>query len=120
MQIEDFSQLSDFIYGEMEKLQESTGEQIHNKSMVKYLNKTIKRYVKLYDKPLFEQEKFAIKLQKALNTMPHSFVWKIFHPELWKAIQNQIVKSESEEEKSNLVLYPDIVHSRAVEPIVND
>ena len=103
MKIENFSDLTSFINEENLKLQESFGININSKMMIRYVEKTLKKYVKLYDKPLYQKVKRDLELQEALDTMPHSFIWKLFHSKLWTKIQ-MLQEQEKQTEKENTEL----------------
>ena len=129
MKIENFSDLTSFINEENLKLQESFGININSKMMIRYVEKTLKKYVKLYDKPLYRKVKRELELEEALDTMPHSFMWKMFHSKLWakmQMIQNQeeqsrqkntVSKAESKPIQTSLV--PVVIKSVSV-PVQND
>lgn len=129
MKIENFSDLTSFINEENLKLQESFGININSKMMIRYVEKTLKKYVKLYDKPLYRKVKRELELEEALDTMPHSFVWKMFHSKLWakmQMIQNQEEQSRQENTVSQAEtkpiqtsLVPVVIKSVSV-PVEND
>ena len=97
MNIQNFSDLTSFINDENLKLQESFGINVNSKTMIRYVEKTLKRYIKLYDKPLYRRVKRDLELQEAIETMPHSWVWKIFHSKLWNKIK--LLKEDKQEQK---------------------
>ena len=129
MKIENFSDLTSFINEENLKLQESFGININSKMMIRYVEKTLKKYVKLYDKPLYRKVKRELILEEALDTMPHSFMWKMFHSKLWAKIkmlekqeeqskaENTVSKAESKPIQTSLV--PVVIKSVSV-PVQND
>ena len=129
MKIENFSNLTSFINEENLKLQESFGININSKMMIRYVEKTLKKYVKLYDKPLYRKVKRELILEEALDTMPHSFMWKMFHSKLWAKIkmlekqeeqskaENTVSKVESKPIQTSLV--PVVIKSVSV-PVQND
>ena len=129
MKIENFSDLTSFINEENLKLQESFGININSKMMIRYVEKTLKKYVKLYDKPLYRKVKRELELEEALDTMPHSFMWKMFHSKLWAKIkmlekqeeqskaENTVSQAESKPIQTSLV--PVVIKSVSV-PVQND
>ena len=129
MKIENFSDLTSFINEENLKLQESFGININSKMMIRYVEKTLKKYVKLYDKPLYRKVKRELELEEALDTMPHSFMWKMFHSKLWAKIkmlekqeeqskaENKVSGAESKPIQTSLV--PVVIKSVSV-PVQND
>ena len=129
MKIENFSDLTSFINEENLKLQESFGININSKMMIRYVEKTLKKYVKLYDKPLYRKVKRELELEEAIDTMPHSFLWKMFHSKLWakmQMIQNQEEQSRQENTVSQAEtkpiqtsLVPVVIKSVSV-PVEND
>ena len=129
MKIENFSDLTSFINEENLKLQESFGININSKMMIRYVEKTLKKYVKLYDKPLYRKVKRELILEEALDTMPHSFMWKMFHSKLWAKIK-MLEKQEEQSKAENTVsgteskpiqtsLVPVVIKSVSV-PVQND
>lgn len=129
MKIENFSNLTSFINEENLKLQESFGININSKMMIRYVEKTLKKYVKLYDKPLYRKVKRELILEEALDTMPHSFMWKMFHSKLWAKIK-MLEKQEEQSRQENTVsqaetkpiqtsLVPVVIKSVSV-PVQND
>lgn len=129
MNIQNFSDLTSFINDENLKLQESFGINVNSKTMIRYVEKTLKRYIKLYDKPLYRRVKRDLELQEAIDTMPHSWVWKIFHSKLWNKIKllkdnEPIQKVESttiqpETKPVQTSLVPVVIKSVSI-PVEND
>ena len=125
MEINDFSDLSSFISDENLKMQETYGVNKPSDKMVKFCEKNILKYAKLYDKPLYKKEQRKIALEMAIDAMPHGFIWKLFHYDLWRKIkalnkkQQKANKNECSVEKSQTLL-PDIVKSVDVPKIVDE
>lgn len=125
MEINEFSDLSDFVVNEVDKASEVTGAAQPSKKLIKYMNNQIHKYAKLYSKPLYKAEKERIKLWRAINTMPHSFLWKMFHRDLWLKIQAELKKQEPKEnqqieEKPQQVYYPVLVKEHSVPEVVEE
>ena len=97
MEMQDFKDLSNFVYDEYEKLSDSFGLDKLPKRSIKFIERSLRKYTKLYDKPLFLLEKRRLKLQIALETMPHGFLWKIFHLKLWKEMQYVLQEQQKKE-----------------------
>lgn len=124
MKIENFSELTDFLCNEYIKMLESFGVEINSKKIISYAEKTLVKYIKLYDKPLYRRVKRELALDEAIDTMPHSKMWKFFHKELWEKINNCSKNSEENEEitkeskpdtiKTSLV--PVVIKSVSVNP----
>ncbi len=125
MEIKDFSELTTFIQDECLKLQENFNIRNLSDKIIPYTEKTILRYVKLYDKILFKQEKRKLALQRAIDTMPHGFLWKFFHADLWYQIQ-EIEKAKNSDEpqiksaQSVQVFTPAIIEPMAEPPILDE
>ena len=125
MEIKDFSELTTFIQDECLKLQENFNIRNLSDKIIPYTEKTILRYVKLYDKILFKQEKRKLVLQRAIDTMPHGFLWKFFHADLWYQIQ-EIEKAKNSDEpqiksaQSVQVFTPAIIDPMAEPPILDE
>lgn len=95
MEIHDFSDLSQFVYDEYLKITENFGVQNPSIEMIEFTEKTLKKYVKLYDKPLFRVAKRELKIQEAIDTMPHGKLWKFFHSNLWKQCEARLKQQEN-------------------------
>ena len=125
MNINEFSDLSDFTLGEVEKISESTDGIGPSKKLIKSMNNQIMRYTKLYSKPLFKAEKRRIKLWEAIDTMPHGFWWKLFHARLWKQVKAELkaqgmlnkYEEEKKQELEKQVFYPVLVKESSVPEI---
>lgn len=130
MNINEFSDLSNFILGEIEKIDETVEGFGATKKLTKCLNKQIIRYTKLYTKPLYNSEKRRIKVWEAIDTMPHGFFWKIFHAKLWRQVktelesQGELYKYEKSKESNsnveNQTYYPVLVREGSVPVTYND
>ncbi len=128
MDINDFSDLSDFTLGEVEKISESIGGVGPSKKLIKSMNNQIMRYTKLYSKPLFKAEKRRIKLWEAIDTMPHGFWWKLFHTRLWKQVKAELkaqgiidkYEKEKKQKPEKQVYYPVLVKESSVPEIYEE
>lgn len=129
MNINEFSDLSDFTLGEVEKIGDFVDGVGPSKKLIKYMNNQIMKYAKLYSKPLLKTEKQKIKILEAIDTMPHGFLWKLFHTRLWKQVkaelkaQGMINKYEEEKKESQpekQVFYPVIVQESSVPEIYEE
>jgi len=128
MNINEFSDLSDFTLGEVEKISESTDGIGPSKKLIKSMNNQIMRYTKLYSKPLFKAEKRRIKLWEAIDTMPHGFWWKLFHARLWKQVKAELkaqgmlnkYEEEKKQEPEKQVYYPVLVKESSVPNIYEE
>ncbi len=87
MNINDFSDLTDFINNETEKSSENGGVVIQSKKILKFVDKQMMRYIKIYSNVLYKREKRKIILDEAIDTMPHGLLWKLLHWNLWKKIK---------------------------------
>lgn len=121
MEIKDFSELTAFIYSEHEKAAEALDMKKSGDAFIEFCEGELIKYQKMYAKPLFKQAKRELKLQDAINTMPHGFWWKIFHRTLWEKIKNlEFAEEENKDSPApeKKTAYP-IVQARALEPIDN-
>lgn len=101
MEIHDFSDLTQFVYDEYLKITENFGVQNPSIEMIDFTEKTLKKYVKLYDKPLFRAAKRELKIQEAIDTMPHGKLWKFFHFDLWKQCEARLKEQEKFSKNEN-------------------
>ncbi len=119
MEIKSFEDLTQFIYEEYGKLQTSFEVQNPSTAFIKFVEDTLMKYTSLYDKPLKIKEKKEIRLiilkikneyalKFAIETMPHSFIWKMFHRTLWQKIKQQELQKLEEKKKNELENYSKI------------
>lgn len=94
MKIEEYEDLTQFIYNEFDKMTATYGTIKPSNEFIKFNEQTLMRYTKLYDKPLMRKQKREIALMEALDTMPHNWFWKILHWDLWQKIK-KITKDDS-------------------------
>lgn len=126
MEINEFGDLSDFVVNEIDKTSEVTEAIQPSKNLIKYMNNQIEKYAKLYSKPLFKAEKIKLKISHAINTMPHSFLWKLFHWDLWLKVKAELNKKEPQKvqqmrkEEPQQVYYPVLVKEHSVPEVVEE
>ena len=87
MEINDFSDLTQFIEDEYMKSSEVFKTTNPSEKTLKMIDNEIIKYSLLYSKVIFEREKRKIALDEAIRTMPHGKIWRFFHPSLWRQIQ---------------------------------
>ena len=102
---------------------------------IHFIEDTLTKYTKLYDKPLYRLQKKEVKnmfylekkeleLEKAIATMPHGKIWRFFHKELWEKMQyrNPEFKEEEpiKEEKKNeeVPILPAVVVKPVSQPVI--
>lgn len=116
MQFNEFSELTTFLYAEYDKLKDNFDIKHSSQKFVKFVEDTLQNYIGLYNKPLYVKAKRELSIQIAIDTMPHGFIWKIFHPTLWSLVKERLnikkeKKSKPKRKKSEekTTLYPDVV-----------
>ena len=125
MNISNYEDLTNFLYGEIDKRNEFLGVATPSKSFLSSTENELHRYAKLYYKPLFARAKRQVKLQKAIDTMPHGKVWQFFHAKRWAQIQEMLAVEKAEKKKVqeqkpvSTVLYPEVLHKQDV-PTIQD
>lgn len=103
MKIEKYEDLTQFIYNEFDKMTATYGKIKPSNEFIKFNEQTLMKYTKLYDKPLMRKQKREIALMEALDTMPHGWVWKLFHWDLWQKIKLITANVETETTKEENV-----------------
>ncbi len=88
MQVKDFKELTSFVNDEADKFFETYGEKLVVADLVGALIKNLTFYFKLEAAYLRRKEKRELKLKEAIETMPHCFIWKLFHYDLWRQIKD--------------------------------
>lgn len=112
MEIHDYSDLTQFVGDEFCKMQDNFGVNKPSTEFIKYNEKTLMKYVALYDKPLYKNEKRDLALKEAIATMPHGWLWKLFHPTLWakiKELQGIEKRKELKEKKEEKTSVPETI-----------
>ena len=107
---ENFIELTDFLHGEFQKIFTTYGPQVLPKRFLNSLtNSVLKRYG-LINKLENKKLKYNIAVDYAIFTMPHNFIWKMFHPRLWQRVKIEISKSKEDnsEEIENEDVAPEI------------
>ena len=107
MEIKNFSDLTSFVYTEYDKMADSFGIANPSKSFVKFTEKSLRKYAKLYNTPLLQQSKRDLQLRVALDTMPHGFIWKLFHQKLWRKCKAVLVELEQQKKEQTTPLKPE-------------
>lgn len=131
MKINTVSDLTDFIYKETDKMTIRLRAKHTSGKFVEFTERTLEKYVKLYDKPLFRKAKRELALQEAIETYKwKSFWWRIFHADLWQRIQDLgLNKSNTQEEKEEFEpepaeapqsLVPEIIKPISVPELLED
>lgn len=115
MDINNFSDLTGFIYAEYDKMVDSFGITNPSKQFIKFVEKSLKRYSKLYSTPLLQQSKRELQLKVALDTMPHGFIWKFFHQKLWRKCK-EVLSSIEEQKKEQVTDTPKVEQVQTLVP----
>lgn len=97
MEINDFQDLTQFIEDEYLKSSEVFRTTKPSEKTLKMIDNEIIKYSLLYSKVIYEREKRKIALDEAIRTMPHGKIWKLFHPSLWRQIQEYEAKNHIED-----------------------
>lgn len=135
MKIEEFEELTAFMANEFYKMTDTYGVKKPSEHFIKFTEDTLIKYSQLYDKPLFKLQKANVKLlykqkmlenkiENAIFTMPHGWIWKFFHYELWKKVKERLPqedksKKKTKDEKKVETFYPDVVKQTTL-PMLED
>lgn len=87
MDINNYEDLTAFALNEFSKMSEIYGLINPSPKFFESMEDTLLKYFKLYDKPLERKLKRKIALMEAVETMPHGWIWKLFHHDLWMKIK---------------------------------
>ena len=110
-EIEDISDLTEFLSQEYEKLSDTFGIKQVPEKHIHYIENLIKKSVKLFRKPIITKIKDEIRLQRAIDTMPHGWLWRQFNPKLWYKIQLSLKNCEQD---TNVKPEPDKTQGRSI------
>jgi hypothetical protein len=83
MDNKDYQELTEFTCCQYQTYLETFGDiQAPTDYLKKLFKRTSKREEK-FSKYFAFKDDMSIKVSKAIDTMPHGFLWKIFHKKLW-------------------------------------
>ena len=133
MEIKDYSDLTNFMSDENLKMQDNYEAIKASLKMLKFSEENLIKYAKLYDRPLYKRAKRKIIFEEAVDTIPHGFIWKLFHTSLWRKIKPyqqkfleqtkkikkppRMAEAESRAKEELKTLYPEIVKNVSVPQI---
>ena len=135
MKINKFEELTQFVSDEYLKMIDTYNVNKPSDKFIQFIEDTLTKYTKLYDKPLYRLQKKEVKnmyylekkeleLEKAMATMPHGRIWKFFHKELWEKMKyrNEELKEEEqiekEEKQEPTTTLPAIVVKPVSQPVI--
>lgn len=86
----EYKELTGFLHGEFEKIFLTYGVQAPPKGYLDSLSNSLLRRYKDVNGLERKKLKFNIKVEWARYTMPHGFLWKLFHKRLWQKVKEQL------------------------------
>lgn len=87
MVINNYSDLSNFVFSEYAKMQDF-GVSKPPDYVLKVMDRACIKYMRMYSRPLFRKQKAKLRLQAAIESMPHGALWRFLHPKLWAQVQD--------------------------------
>lgn len=116
---QDFQSNTQFINDEFQKLRMVYGTQQIPSGMLKKISSSIwsqYRTISVLDK---KKTKFRIKIEWAIFTMPHNWLWKVFHSKLWAKVKEELKSREEEKEKEqeNIQEIPEVPYLQPAVPV---
>ena len=96
--IYSYEDLTSFVFGEYTKIQNNFDIQLPPESFIKLSINNLSKIFKIYNKNLLKDMKDEDKFNRALNTMPHNWLWKLTHKKLWRKIKRYLEEQNTEEE----------------------
>lgn len=101
--LEEFSSLTSFMHEEFTKMREVYGiEHIDEKNLKKIFNSVFMAF-DISNSNTKKKLKYGAKIDWAIFTAPHSFIWRLFHRRLWIKCQEEIaLRKQHEEEEREL------------------
>ena len=92
----DLHELNTFVNEEFSDILRLYGIQKMPEKALDSQTNGILRRKRIYSKLITKQDKFRVKVEWAYFTMPHNWLWKIFHKRVWYHVKKRI-----EEEQQN-------------------
>lgn len=90
MDNKDYEELSEFTCKQYQSYLETFGD---IKAPASYLTRVFKRLSRreaMFDKYFRSRDQMSIKVSRAIDTMPHGWLWKKFHRKLWLKCQEEL------------------------------
>lgn len=120
LEINKFSELTDFVYEEIDKLKGTFGVVKMPQDITDFVANMIKQYCNIYNKPFLAKTKHEAKVLSAIVTMPHSWLWRVFHPQIWKEVKLELKLDEKdtalkqETNQAQNVYFPEVIKPQDV------
>lgn len=114
MNYTDFSELTQFVHDEHQKIVNTYGPQTVPTKELLVIFRGVSKKFKLYEKLDVWKDKRNIKVEKALFTMPHGWLWKMFHAKTWYYVKQRLeeekfLPSEESQKEEASVVVPEVV-----------
>ena len=90
MILDDFSELTTFVHGEFEKMQQAYGlKQMNEKKLNKISNSVLSAF-SIANSTTKKKLKYNAKIDWAIFTAPHCWLWRFLHHKLWLKCKEEI------------------------------
>lgn len=96
--INDFQKNTNFLNEEFQKLKMVYGANQIPTGMLNKISNSIWGQYKILSSLDKKKTKLNIKIEWAIFTMPHNWVWKMFHTKLWKKVKMELAEREKQQE----------------------
>ena len=94
--LNDFSELTDFVHNEFMKLQESYGFKDIGEKNLNKIAKTVLNCFGVANSTTKKKLKYNAKVDWAIFTAPHCWLWKFFNRKLWLKCKEEMARREEE------------------------
>lgn len=98
--LEDFSELTSFVHSEFMKIRQTYGIGQMNAKDLKIISKTILKAFSYANSTTKKKLKYYAKIDWAIYTAPHNWLWRLFHHKLWLKCQEEIARRKQFENQS--------------------
>lgn len=98
MDNKDYEELSEFTCSQYQSYLNTFGD---IKAPANYLTRVFQRLSRreaMFDKYFRSRDQMSIKVSRAIDTMPHGWLWKKFHRKLWLKCQEELKHRKELEE----------------------
>jgi len=94
----NFDELNSFVQNNYQNTADSFQVFIPSKKLIKETTNSLITVYRLNKRHLLKYMKEDLKFDRALNTMPHNWLWKLTHRKLWRKIKIYLEEQNTEEE----------------------
>lgn len=100
--LDDFSELTNFVHSEFMKIRQTYGLKQMSEKDIKNISNTILKSFSYANSTTKKKLKYFAKIDWAIFTAPHCWLWRFFNHKLWMKCKEEIDRREKEALKEDV------------------